>query len=62
MEKSKRFIDNNEVISVAKEDNILIAHHTYKAEEFIHEIGNKIDHRKMERWCIQGVPCLIIHH
>ena len=60
MENSKRFINNNEVISVSREDNILISHHTYKAEEFIHELGRKIDHHKMERWCIKGVPCEVL--
>ena len=64
VENSKRFINNNEVISVAREDNILISHHTYKAEEFIHALGNRIDHHKMERWCIKGVPCEVLtpHH
>ena len=60
MESSKRFIENNEVISVNREDNILISHHTYKAEEFIRELGRRIDHHKMERWCIKGVPCEIL--
>lgn len=60
MENSRRIVNNNEVISVAKEDKILISHHTYKAEEFLHKLGDQIDHHKMERWCIKGVPCEVL--
>lgn len=60
MEQHKHIVNENEVLSVNRDDNILIAHHTYKAEEFLHELGKRIDKNKMEKWCIDGVPCQLL--
>jgi hypothetical protein len=60
MENQKITLNGNEVLSVNRDDNILINHHTYKAEELIDAIGNRIDHHKKDKWCIKGVPCEIL--
>ena len=57
MENSKITLTGDEVISVNGKDNILIHHHTYKAEELLDAIGNKIDHHKKEKWYLKGTPC-----
>ena len=57
MENSKITLTGDEVISVDGKDNILIHHHTYKVKELLQAIGNKIDHHKKDKWCIQGTPC-----
>ena len=38
----------------------MINHHTYKVEELLYEIGNKIDHRKRDQWYIEGLPCEVL--
>ena len=60
MENQKITLNGDEVLTVSYDDNILMNHHTYKAEELLHAIGNKIDHRKKEKWCIEGVPCEVL--
>ncbi|AFZ33748.1 KGK family protein [Stanieria cyanosphaera PCC 7437] len=60
MEEQKQVIDQDEVLSVNRDDNILIAHHTYKVEEFLQELGKRIDKNKMEKWCVDGVPCQLL--
>ena len=60
MNNENRILDGKEVLSVAREDNILINHHTYKTEELLDAIGNKIDHHKREIWCVKGVPCEVL--
>ena len=42
MEEVNKFIDGKEVISIKnKDDNILLGHHTYKAE-FLRRLGDHI--------------------
>lgn len=60
MKQQKITLNGNEVISVDREDNILIHHHTYKIEELLYAIGNKIDHHKRDKWCVKGVPCKML--
>jgi hypothetical protein len=60
MDNSTRVMNDNEVLSVNREDNVLVAHHTYKVEEFLNELGKRIDKHKMDKWCVDGVPCEIL--
>lgn len=61
MEEGNKFINGNEVISISdKKDNVLINHHTYKAEEFLKRLGDHVDHHKREKWIEEGVPCEIL--
>ena len=61
MEETNKFINGEEVISIEnKDDNVLIAHHTYKAEEFLNRLGKHIDRNKKEKWIEQGVECKIL--
>ena len=51
MEEANKFINGDEVISINdKENNVLISHHTYKAEEFLSRLGEHIDRNKKEKW------------
>ena len=61
MEHSERTINSDEVISIDdKDDNVLLGHHTYKAEEFLHRLGKHIDRNKKEKWIDKGVPCKLL--
>ena len=61
MENSERMINGNEVVSIKDpDDNVLLGHHTYKAEEFLHRLGKHIDRHKKERWIEKGVPCKLL--
>ena len=61
MEETNKCINGEEVISIEnKDDNVLIAHHTYKAEEFLNRLGKHIDRNKKEKWIEQGVECKIL--
>ncbi len=61
MEEGNKFIDGDEVISIDnREDNVLINHHTYKAEEFLQRLGEHIDRNKKEKWIDEGVPCKVL--
>ena len=61
MEEVNKFIYSDEVISIDdKDDNVLIAHHTYKAEEFLNRLGEHIDRHKKEKWIDEGVPCKLL--
>ncbi|MDJ0904191.1 MAG: KGK domain-containing protein [Xenococcus sp. MO_188.B8] len=61
MENIDRLINNDEVISINnKEDNVLLGHHTYKANEFLHRLGEHIDRHKIDRWIVDGVPCQLL--
>ena len=61
MENIERTINNDAVISIeSKEDNVLLGHHTYKAEEFLHRLGKHIDRNKKEKWIDKGVPCKLL--
>lgn len=60
MNNENRILDSNAVLSVAREDNILINHPTYKVKELLDAIGHQIDHKKRERWCIEGVSCEVL--
>ncbi len=54
MEEANKFINGDEVISINdKEDNVLVGHHTYKAEEFLNRLGENIDRNKKEKWIDQ---------
>ena len=47
MEEANKFISGDEVISIDdKDDNVLISHHTYKAEEFLNRLGKHIDRQE----------------
>ena len=61
MEENTRIIFNDEVISISdKNDNVLIAHHTYQASEFLNRLGKHIDRDKQEKWIEKGVPCKML--
>lgn len=61
MNNEERMINGDEVISIDnKEDNVLIGHHTYKAEEFLNRIGEHIDRHKKDKWIDKGVPCKML--
>ena len=55
------FINSNEVISLKNvDDNVLLGHHTYKAEEFLNRLGEHIDRHKKEKWIDKGGPCKML--
>lgn len=61
MEETNKFISNDEVISIDdRNDNVLLGHHTYKAEEFLDRLGEHIDRHKKEKWIDKGVPCKML--
>ncbi|HEY9771777.1 MAG TPA: KGK domain-containing protein [Coleofasciculaceae cyanobacterium] len=61
MEERNKFINGDEVISIYnKDDNVLLNHHTYKAEEFLDRLGDYIDRNKKEKWIDKGVPCKML--
>ena len=61
MEETNKFINSDEVISIDnKDDNVLLNHHTYKAEEFLHRLGDHIDRNKKGKWIDEGVPCKVL--
>jgi len=61
MDEANKFINGDEVISISNpDDNVLLGHHTYKAEEFLNRLGKHIDKHKKDRWIEKGVPCKIL--
>lgn len=61
MEEINKNINGDEVISINdKEDNVLIDHHTYTAEEFLNRLGMHIDYHKKDKWIEKGVPCKML--
>jgi hypothetical protein len=60
MNEPNRIINPNDVISVNKDDNVLMSHHTYKVQEFLDRLGHHIDRHKIDRWTIDGVPCELL--
>ena len=61
MENAKIEIKNNEVISISnKDENILLNHHTYKAEEFITRLAQSVNYNKAQKWLSDGVDCEIL--
>ena len=61
MEENSKYINGNEVISIENaDDNVLLGHHTYKAEEFLNRLGKHIDKHKKDRWIDKGVPCKML--
>lgn len=61
MEEAIKFINGSEVISLNDEkENILINHHTYKAEDFLKELERHIGYNKVEKWLTEGVDCEIL--
>ena len=61
MAENNKYINGDEVISIDdKDDNVLIHHHTYKAEEFLNRLGKHIDSNKKEKWIHKGVPCKML--
>ena len=61
MEEANKFINGDEVITIDnREDNVLINHHTYKAEEFLQRLGEHIDRNKKEKWIDKGVSCKML--
>ena len=61
MEEKDKFISGDEVISIKNaDDNVLLGHHTYKAEEFLNRLGKHIDKHKKDRWIDKGVPCKML--
>lgn len=61
MENSERMINGNEVVSIKDpDDNVLLGHHTYKAEEFLNRLGKHIDRHKKERWIEKGLLCKLL--
>jgi hypothetical protein len=61
MNNIDRIINDNEVLSINnKEDNVLINHHTYTSEEFLHTLGKHIDRNKKDKWIVEGVPCQLL--
>ena len=61
MENTKIEIEGSEVISISdKDENILLNHHTYKAEEFIARLAQSINYNKAQKWLSDGVACEIL--
>ena len=60
MENQKITLNGDEVLTVSDDDNILMNHYTYKAEELLNAIGNSVNRNKKEKWCIEGVPCEVL--
>ena len=61
MDEANKFINGEEVISLSnRDDNVLLGHHTYKAEEFLQRLGEHIDRHKKEKWIDKGVPCKML--
>lgn len=61
MEEANKFISGDEVISIENiDDNVLLGHHTYKAEEFLSRLGKHIDKHKKDKWIDKGVPCKML--
>ncbi|MGL4881719.1 MAG: KGK domain-containing protein [Waterburya sp.] len=61
MDNIDRIINDNEVLSINnREDNVLISHHTYTSEEFLHILGKHIDRNKKDKWIVEGVPCKLL--
>ncbi|VEP16628.1 KGK family protein [Hyella patelloides LEGE 07179] len=60
MNNQKITLNGDDVLSVNSEDNILISHHTYTVEELLNAIGDQINYRKKEKWCVEGVPCKML--
>ena len=61
MDEANNFINSNEVISIENpDDNVLLGHHTYKAEEFLNRLGKHIDKHKKDKWIDKGVPCKML--
>ena len=61
MEENSKYINGNEVISLSnRDDNVLLGHHTYKAEEFLQRLGKHIDCHQKEKWIDKGVPCKML--
>lgn len=61
MEENNKIIGNDDVITITeKNDNVLISHHTYQANEFLNRLGEHIDRHKKEKWIDKGVPCKML--
>ncbi len=61
MENIEKVVNSDEVISIDnKDDNVLLNHHTYKAEEFLHRLGDHIDRNKKDKWINEGVSCKVL--
>jgi hypothetical protein len=61
MDNLERTINSDEVLSIAnKEDNVLIGHHTYKADEFLDKLRERIGISKKDKWIVEGVPCKLL--
>lgn len=61
MNEVNKFINSEEVISLNnRDDNVLLGHHTYKAEEFLQRLGEHIDCHKIDKWIDKGVPCKML--
>jgi hypothetical protein len=60
MNQSSRIVNQDEVISINKDDNVLMPHHTYKVREFLDRLGHHIDKHKIDRWMVDGVPCELL--
>ncbi|WP_253274373.1 KGK domain-containing protein [Myxosarcina sp. GI1] len=53
-------MNGDEIVSVNRDDNVLVSHHTYKVEEFLHELRHKIHGERMKKWCKTGVDCQVL--
>ena len=61
MEELNMFINGDEVISIInKEDNVLIEHNTYKASDFIDQLGENLNYDKGKKWLSEGVETEIL--
>ncbi|MGL6344135.1 MAG: KGK domain-containing protein [Waterburya sp.] len=61
MDNINKIINDDEVLSIDnKEDNVLINHHTYKADEFLDKLRERIGLSKEHKWIVEGVPCKLL--
>jgi hypothetical protein len=61
MEEVNKLIDSDEVISIDnQEDNIVISHSTYIAEEFLKQFRSRLGCPNKDQWTNEGVPCKIL--
>ncbi|MBW4533407.1 MAG: KGK family protein [Pleurocapsa minor HA4230-MV1] len=61
MREGSKLIISNEVISIDnQEDNIVISHSTYIAEEFFKQLRSRLGCHNKDQWTNEGVPCKIL--
>ncbi|MGL4759387.1 MAG: KGK domain-containing protein [Patescibacteria group bacterium] len=61
MEEVNKLINSDEVISIDnQEDNIIMSHSTYIAEEFLEKFRSRLGCQNKDQWTNEGVTCKIL--